>query len=160
MGRRYLRWWRRNIGKLNRIKADRLLTILAIIFFVVVVAMVCLLIFLSTGGSNKSKQMSGFYNGILGWTEIIRPCGKEQTRSQPRTALEKWKLEEGTITVQAGEGEELLQRVPAFHWLTNKQIHLTCLQDHGGANPGDVKSRFSRELSTAWNKFKYIDGPV
>ncbi len=25
--------------------------------------MVCLLIFLSTGGSNKSKQMSGFYNG-------------------------------------------------------------------------------------------------
>ena len=50
-------------SKLNGIKADRLLTILAIIFFVVVVAMVCLLIFLSTGGSNKSKQMSGFYNG-------------------------------------------------------------------------------------------------
>ena len=32
-------------SKLNGIKADRLLTILAIIFFVVVVAMVCLLIF-------------------------------------------------------------------------------------------------------------------
>ena len=35
-------------SKLNGIKADRLLTILAIIFFVIVVAMVCLLIFLST----------------------------------------------------------------------------------------------------------------
>ena len=50
-------------SKLNGVKADRLLTILAIIFFVVVVAMVCLLIFLSTGGSDKSKQMAGFYNG-------------------------------------------------------------------------------------------------
>ena len=50
-------------NKLNGIKADRLLTILAIIFFIIIVAMVCFLVYLSTGGSDKKKQMSGFYNG-------------------------------------------------------------------------------------------------
>ena len=43
-------------SKLNGVKADRLLTILAIIFFVVVVAMVCLLIFLSTGGATNQNK--------------------------------------------------------------------------------------------------------
>ncbi len=43
-------------------KADRLLTILAIIFFVMVSGVDIALIFLSTTAINQ-KQMSGFYNG-------------------------------------------------------------------------------------------------
>ena len=91
-------------SKLNGIKADRLLTILAIIFFVVVVAMVCLLIFLSTGGSNKSKQMSGFYNGETKVEQKSSAPAAQTDQAAKDDSSKDENAEEGTITVQAGEG--------------------------------------------------------
>ena len=92
-------------SKLNGIKADRLLTILAIIFFVVVVAMVCLLIFLSTGGSEKSS--------------------------------------EGTITVQAGEGEAAIAARAGISIAQLEQLNPSHMSTGSWyANPGDeVKIR-------------------
>ena len=43
-------------NKLNGIKADRLLTILAIIFFIIIVAMVCFLVYLSTGEAIRRNK--------------------------------------------------------------------------------------------------------
>lgn len=122
-------------SKLNGIKADRLLTILAIIFFVVVVAMVCLLIFLSTGGSNKSKQMSGFYNGE---TKV------EQKSSAPAAAATEdsskdEKSEEGTITVQAGEGEAAIAARAGISIAQLEQLNPSHMSTGSWyANPGDV----------------------
>ena len=122
-------------SKLNGIKADRLLTILAIIFFVVVVAMVCLLIFLSTGGSNKSKQMSGFYNGE---TKV------EQKTSAPAAAATEdsskdEKSEEGTITVQAGEGEAAIAARAGISIAQLEQLNPSHMSTGSWyANPGDV----------------------
>ena len=122
-------------SKLNSIKADRLLTILAIIFFVVVVAMVCLLIFLSTGGSNKSKQMSGFYNGE---TKV------EQKSSAPAAAATEdsskdEKSEEGTITVQAGEGEAAIAARAGISIAQLEQLNPSHMSTGSWyANPGDV----------------------
>lgn len=122
-------------SKLNCIKADRLLTILAIIFFVVVVAMVCLLIFLSTGGSNKSKQMSGFYNGE---TKV------EQKSSAPAAAAAEdsskdEKSEEGTITVQAGEGEAAIAARAGISIAQLEQLNPSHMSTGSWyANPGDV----------------------
>lgn len=122
-------------SKLNGIKADRLLTILAIIFFVIVVVMVCLLIFLSTGGSNKSKQMSGFYNGE---TKV------EQKSSAPaaQTAKDE-KSSEGTITVQAGEGEAAIAARAGISIAQLEQLNPSHMSTGSWyANPGDeVKIR-------------------
>ena len=92
-------------SKLNGIKADRLLTFLAIIFFVVVVAMVCLLIFLSTGGSNKSKQMSGFYNGE---TKV------EQKSSAPAAQTDQAAMKKVRSLFKQVKGKQRLLRVLVF----------------------------------------------
>ncbi|MFS9193615.1 hypothetical protein QM354_03010 [Streptococcus sp. OMI633] len=124
-------------SKLNGIKADRLLTILAIIFFVVVVAMVCLLIFLSTGGSNKTKQMSGFYNGE---TKVEQkssaPAQTAKTEEESSTDEES---EEGTITVQAGEGEAAIAARAGISIAQLEQLNPSHMSTGSWyANPGDV----------------------
>ena len=117
-------------SKLNGIKADRLLTILAIIFFVIVVAMVCLLIFLSTGGSNKSKQMSGFYNGE---TKV------EQKSSAPAAQTAK----DDKSKVQAGEGEAAIAARAGISIAQLEQLNPSHMSTGSWyANPGDeVKIR-------------------
>ncbi len=120
-------------SKLNGIKADRLLTILAIIFFVVVVAMVCLLIFLSTGGSNKSKQMSGFYNGE---TKVEQKSSAPAKTEESSTEEES---EEGTITVQAGEGEAAIAARAGISIAQLEQLNPSHMSTGSWyANPGDV----------------------
>ena len=123
-------------SKLNGIKADRLLTILAIIFFVVVVAMVCLLIFLSTGGSNKSKQMAGFYNGE---TKVEQTSSAPaQTEKTEESSTEK-ESEEGTITVQAGEGEAAIAARAGISIAQLEQLNPSHMSTGSWyANPGDV----------------------
>ena len=122
-------------SKLNGIKADRLLTILAIIFFVVVVAMVCLLIFLSTGGSNKSKQMSGFYNGE---TKVEQKSSAPAAQTDQAAAKDE-KSEEGTITVQAGEGEAAIAARAGISIAQLEQLNPSHMSTGSWyANPGDV----------------------
>ena len=121
-------------SKLNGIKADRLLTILAIIFFVVVVAMVCLLIFLSTGGSNKSKQMSGFYNGETKVEQKSSAPAAQTDQAAKDDGSKDENSEEGTITVEAaiaaraGISIAQLEQLNPSHMSTGSWY----------ANPGDV----------------------
>ena len=101
-------------SKLNGIKADRLLTILAIIFFVVVVAMVCLLIFLSTGGSNKSKQMSGFYMERLRLNRNHQPLQHKLTK-RLKTIVQKMRtLKKVRSLFKQVKGKQRLLRVLVF----------------------------------------------
>ena len=78
-------------SKLNGIKADRLLTILAIIFFVVVVAMVCLLIFLQqVAATNPNKCL----DSIMVRPRLNRnhpPLRQRTNKKLPRT-VRKMKL--------------------------------------------------------------------
>ncbi len=121
-------------SKLNGIKADRLLTILAIIFFVVVVAMVCLLIFLSTGGSNKSQQMSGFYNGE---TTVVAASSAPATEQTEEASAEE--SEDGTITVLAGEGEAAIAARAGISIAELEQLNPSHMSTGSWyANPGDV----------------------
>ena len=123
-------------SKLNGIKADRLLTILAIIFFVVVVAMVCLLSFLSTGGSNKSKQMSGFYNGE---TKVEQKSSAPAQPAKTEESSTEEASEEGTITVQAGEGEAAIAARAGISIAQLEQLNPSHMSTGSWyANPGDV----------------------
>ena len=119
------------------------MTILAIIFFVIVVAMVCLLIFLSTGGSNKSKQMSGLYNGE---TKVEQkssaPAAQTETASKDDNSKDE-KSSEGTITVQAGEGEAAIAARAGISIAQLEQLNPSHMSTGSWyANPGDeVKIR-------------------
>ena len=122
-------------SKLNGIKADRLLTILAIIFFVIVVMMVCLLIFLSTGGSDKKKQMNGFYNGE---TTVVSSssAAPEAQKSEPSSGD---KPEEGTITVLEGEGEAAIAARAGISIAELEKLNPSHMSTGSWyANPGDV----------------------
>lgn len=122
-------------SKLNGIKADRLLTILAIIFFVIVVAMVCLLIFLSTGGSNKSKQMSGFYNGE---TKVEQKFSAPAAQTAKDDKSKDEKSSEGTLTVQAGEGEAAIAARAGISIAQLEQLNPSHMSTGSWyANPGD-----------------------
>jgi len=108
-------------NKLNGIKADRLLTILAIIFFIIIVAMVCFLVYLSTGGSDKKKQMSGFYNGKSSEASSDDGSGEE------------------TITVLAGEGEAAIAARAGISIAQLEQLNPSHMSTGSWyANPGDV----------------------
>ena len=78
-------------SKLNGIKADRLLTILAIIFFVVVVAMVCLLIFLQqVAATNQNKCLVS----TMERTKVEQKSSAPQHKLTKRlkTIVKRWEL--------------------------------------------------------------------
>jgi len=121
-------------NKLNGIKADRLLTILAIIFFIIIVAMVCFLIYLSTGGSDKKKQMSGFYNGET--TVVAASSAPAAEQTEEASAEES---EDGTITVLAGEGEASIAARAGISIAELEQLNPSHMSTGSWyANPGDV----------------------
>ena len=121
-------------NKLNGIKADRLLTILAIIFFIIIVAMVCFLVYLSTGGSDQKKQMSGFYNGET--TVVASSSAPAAEQTEEASAEES---EEGTITVLAGEGEAAIAARAGISIAELEQLNPSHMSTGSWyANPGDV----------------------
>lgn len=121
-------------NKLNGIKADRLLTILAIIFFIIIVVMVCFLIYLSTGGSDKKKQMSGFYNGE---TTVVAASSAPATEQTEEASAEE--SEDGTITVLAGEGEASIAARAGISIAKLEQLNPSHMSTGSWyANPGDV----------------------
>ena len=116
-------------NKLNGMKADRLLTILAIIL-----AMVCFLVYLSTGGSDKKKQMSGFYNGET--TVVASSSAPAAEQTEEASAEES---EEGTITVLAGEGEAAIAARAGISIAELEQLNPSHMSTGSWyANPGDV----------------------
>ena len=97
------------------IVANRVLTILASLFFVIVVVMIIVLIYLSSGGSNRTAALKDFYDSSAPVsTSVTEESASSSSKTEEATSTESSSSErhseehtdsEGTITVQAGEGE-------------------------------------------------------
>ena len=101
--------------------------------------MVCLLIFLSTGGSDKSKQMAGFYNGETKVEQTSSATTAQSDKEKSNDATENENSEEGTITVQAGEGEAAIAARAGISIAQLEQLNPSHMSTGSWyANPGDV----------------------
>ena len=92
--------------------ANRVLTVLAVLFFVIVVGMIVVLVYLSSGGSDRTSALKDFYDSSAPKVEEVTTVATT-TQSTETTEAETNQQEhteahtdsEGTITVMAGEGE-------------------------------------------------------
>ncbi|KXT84049.1 SAG1386/EF1546 family surface-associated protein [Streptococcus panodentis] len=122
--------------KFSAINADRLLTVLTIIFCVLVVAVICFLTYLSTGGSNKNAQMEGFYGTSAASSASSEAASSSQTAEQTDDTTAS---SEGTITVQAGEGEAAIAARAGISIAKLEQLNPSHMSTGSWyANPGDV----------------------
>lgn len=122
-------------SKFNALNADRLLTILTVIFCILVVAMACFLIYLSTGGSNKQTQMEGFY----GTSAAVEASSSEAQPEGEQPAGETTESSEGTLTVQAGEGEAAIAARAGISIAKLEQLNPSHMSTGSWyANPGDI----------------------
>ena len=92
--------------------ANRILTILACIFFVIVVGMIAILIYLSSGGSDRTSALKDFYDSSAPKVEEVTTVATtaQSTESTEAETTQQEHTEartdsEGTITVLPGEGE-------------------------------------------------------
>ena len=89
---------RRSRGnKESGVGANRVLTILACIFFVIVVGMIAILIYLSSGGSDRTAALKDFHDSSAPKVEEVSSTSSSSSEEHTNA--------EGTITVLAGEGE-------------------------------------------------------
>ena len=89
---------RRSRGnKESGVGANRILTILACIFFVIVVGMIAILIYLSSGGSDRTAALKDFHDSSAPKVEEVSSTSSSSSEEHTNA--------EGTITVLAGEGE-------------------------------------------------------
>ena len=94
------------------VMANRILTVLAILFFVIVVGMVVVLVHLSSGGSDRTSALKDFYDSSAPKVEQVTTVATtaQSTESTEAETTQQEHTEahtdsEGTITVMAGEGE-------------------------------------------------------
>ena len=121
--------------KFTGINADRLLTVLTIIFLILVVAMTGFLIYLSTGGSNRQAQMEGFY----GTSAATASASSETPASTDAENAETTESSEGTLTVLAGEGEAAIAARAGISIARLEQLNPSHMSTGSWyANPGDV----------------------
>ncbi|MEW4353996.1 SAG1386/EF1546 family surface-associated protein [Streptococcus pneumoniae] len=129
-------------NKSTSVLATRLLTILATIFCIIVIIMVAVLVYLSTGGSNKQTNMNGFFSTTANagaTTETVASSsepveGEEQPEEEtPQTQTE------GTIVVQAGEGEASIAARAGISIADLERLNPSHMSTGAWyANPGDV----------------------
>ena len=77
--------------------ANRILTILACIFFVIVVGMIAVLIYLSSGGSDRTAALKDFHDSSAPKVEEVSSTSSSSSEEHTNAEV--------TITVLAGEGE-------------------------------------------------------
>lgn len=91
------------------ILANHILTVLAIIFFVIVVGMIVVLVYLSSGGSDRTSTLKDFYDSSAPKVEEVTTVATTAQSTEAETTqqehTEAHTDSEGTITVMAGEGE-------------------------------------------------------
>ena len=91
------------------ILANHILTVLAILFFVIVVGMVVVLVYLSSGGSDRTSALKDFYDSSAPKVEQVTTVATTAQSTEAETTqqehTEAHTDSEGTITVMAGEGE-------------------------------------------------------
>ena len=89
--------------------ANRILTVLAVLFFVIVVGMVVVLVYLSSGGSNRTSALKDFYDSSAPKVEEVTTVATTTQSTEAETTqqehTEAHTDSEGTITVLPGEGE-------------------------------------------------------
>ena len=91
------------------ILANHILTVLAIIFFVIVVGMIVVLVYLSSGGSDRTSTLKDFYDSSAPKVEEVTTVATTAQSTEAETTqqehTEAHTDSEGTITVLQGEGE-------------------------------------------------------
>lgn len=125
------------------ILANHILTVLAIIFFVIVVGMIVVLVYLSSGGSDRTSTLKDFYDSSAPKVEEVTTVATTAQSTEAETTqqehTETHTDPEGTITVLAGEGEAA---IAARAGISIAQLEaLNPLHMSTGswfANPGDV----------------------
>ena len=125
------------------ILANHILTVLAIIFFVIVVGMIVVLVYLSSGGSDRTSTLKDFYDSSAPKVEEVTTVATTAQSTEAETTqqehTETHTDPEGTITVLAGEGEAA---IAARAGISIAQLE-TLNPGHMStgtwfANPGDV----------------------
>lgn len=123
--------------KTSDIVANRVLTILAVIFFIMVITIVGMMIYLSTGGSRKKAATQGFYNTKA--TSKPSESSSVPESSKATSDSSQTQSSEGTLTVQAGEGEAAIAARAGISIAELERLnpsHMTTGAWY--ANPGDV----------------------
>ena len=130
------------------IVANRVLTILASLFFVIVVAMIIVLIYLSSGGSNRTAALKDFYDSSAPASTSVTEESSSSSKTEEATSTESSSSEshseehaasEGTITVQAGEGEAVLAQRAGISIAQLEALNPGHMATGSWfANPGDV----------------------
>ena len=123
---------RRSRGnKETGVGANRILTILACIFFVIVVGMIAILIYLSSGGSNRTAALKDFHDSSASKVEEV--SSTSSSSSEEHTSAE------GTITVLAGEGEAAIAARAGISIAQLEALNPSHMSTGSWfANPGDV----------------------
>ena len=124
--------------KSSDVLANRVLTILAVIFFIMVIVIVAGMIYLSVGGGGKTAAKEGFLDTSAPTSSQVAsssaPAASSEASSESTTASS-----EGTITVQAGEGEAAIAARAGISIAELERLnpsHMTTGSWY--ANPGDV----------------------
>ena len=130
--------------------ANRVLTILASLFFVIVVAMIIVLIYLSSGGSNRTATLKDFYDSSAPASTSVTEESSSSSSSKAEEATstesssseshsEEHAASEGTIIVQAGEGEAVLAQRAGISIAQLEALNPGHMATGSWfANPGDV----------------------
>ena len=126
--------------------ANRILTILAILFFTIIIGMIVILIYLSSGGSNRTSSLKDFYDSsapkvqeatTVTATTAVTEQTKTETTQQEHT--ETHANAEGTITVLAGEGEAAIAARAGISIAQLEALNPGHMSTGNWfANPGDV----------------------
>lgn len=129
----------KRIKKVQASRVDRILTVLVAVFLILVIAVTCFLVYLSIGGSNKKTSMEGFYGtsaAVASSSSTEQPASTEAAATPEGETTES---SEGTLTVQAGEGEAAIAARAGISIAKLEQLNPSHMSTGSWyANPGDV----------------------
>ena len=125
------------------ILANHILTVLAIIFFVIVVGMIVVLVYLSSGGSDRTSTLKDFYDSSAPKVEAVTTVATTAQSTEAETTqqehTETHTDPEGTITVLAGEGEAAIAARAGISIAQLEALNPSHMSTGSWfANPGDV----------------------
>ena len=123
--------------KSSDVLANRVLTILAVPFFIMVIVIVAGMVYLSIGGGGKASSKEGFLDTSAPASSQVSSAAPEaSSEANPETTTAS---SEGTLTVQAGEGEAAIAARAGISIAELERLnpsHMTTGTWY--ANPGDV----------------------
>lgn len=125
------------------ILANHILTVLAIIFFVIVVGMIVVLVYLSSGGSDRTSTLKDFYDSSAPKVEEVTTVATTAQSTEAETTqqehTETHTDSEGTITVLPGEGEAAIAARAGISIAQLEALNPSHMSTGSWfANPGDV----------------------